>query len=366
MWRKNFRVLHVRWRHFTTHLFSRYLPQFSRPHWQPTTCLWGSSLSHLNGRNSHIYGTLYQWWYQSKFPRQITPGWRDADKFAALALSHAMNAALVATNLNPAADGETEDALNYLQQRFAICCSYFRSQNLLIFWNIVLRPFPQPIRRIVTCYLLGIRTDSIFLEDGKDTRTALISCDVLGCSPVYTRSIFLWRMHRISRQLCFRVSTVSDICKIAQNKSFASFSQEQYIRHCMLSMAIMGTLTDSWTWRLMLNGGHMLKHSKLQMPEKGTSYSKTTEFGGQNFWDYLTLTSHAVSSSTRYTTYSDLLFLGLQNGRPKIPDPPHLSRSQIWRLCGNLSHKPVVSILDKSMVNFGFCCLFQLTNSSQL
>ncbi len=70
---------------------------------------------------------------RAKRPRESTPGWTEADKLATLALSHAMNAAIMATTLDSAADEETEDALKCLQQRFAIWCSYFRSQNLMIF-----------------------------------------------------------------------------------------------------------------------------------------------------------------------------------------------------------------------------------------
>jgi len=53
-------------------------------------------------------------------PRESTPGWLEADKFATLARSHAMNAAMVATTFDSAADEETEIALKYLQQRFSI------------------------------------------------------------------------------------------------------------------------------------------------------------------------------------------------------------------------------------------------------
>ena len=89
-------------------------------------------------------------------PRQSTSGWGEADKFAALSLSYAMNAAMVATTHDPAADGETEDALIYLQQRFtklqfgalisdhrtylkhsleAIPAFYKKNRNLLSSWN---------------------------------------------------------------------------------------------------------------------------------------------------------------------------------------------------------------------------------------
>ena len=67
---------------------------------------------------------------RAKHPRKSTPGWTEADKLATSALSHAMNAAIVATALDSAADEETEDTLKCLQQRSA---SYFRSQNLMIF-----------------------------------------------------------------------------------------------------------------------------------------------------------------------------------------------------------------------------------------
>ena len=65
--------------------------------------------------------------------RTNTPGWTEADKLATSALSHAINAALVATTHNSAADDETKCPLDCLQQRFIIWCSYFRSQNLLTF-----------------------------------------------------------------------------------------------------------------------------------------------------------------------------------------------------------------------------------------
>ena len=45
--------------------------------------------------------------------------WTEADKFANLALSHAMNATKMASNLDCAADGETEFTLNCLRKRFA-------------------------------------------------------------------------------------------------------------------------------------------------------------------------------------------------------------------------------------------------------
>lgn len=69
---------------------------------------------------------------KAKHPRQCTPGWAEADKYATLALSHATNAAVVATTLDHAADENAEDALKLLQKRFAIWCSYFRSRKLLI------------------------------------------------------------------------------------------------------------------------------------------------------------------------------------------------------------------------------------------
>jgi len=53
-------------------------------------------------------------------PRESTPGWAEADKFATLARSHAINAAVVATTFDSAADEETESALKYLRQRFSI------------------------------------------------------------------------------------------------------------------------------------------------------------------------------------------------------------------------------------------------------
>jgi len=53
-------------------------------------------------------------------PRESTPGWAEADKFAMLARSHAINAAVVATTFDSAADGETESALKFLRQRFLI------------------------------------------------------------------------------------------------------------------------------------------------------------------------------------------------------------------------------------------------------
>ena len=62
-----------------------------------------------------------------KRPRESTPGWTEADKLATSALSHAMNAALLATTCDSAADEETESALDCLQRRFVIWCSYFRS-----------------------------------------------------------------------------------------------------------------------------------------------------------------------------------------------------------------------------------------------
>ena len=63
-------------------------------------------------------------------PRLSTPGWVEADKYATLALSHAMSAAVAASTQDSAADEETEDTLKCLQKRFAVWCSYFRSQNL--------------------------------------------------------------------------------------------------------------------------------------------------------------------------------------------------------------------------------------------
>jgi len=53
-------------------------------------------------------------------PRESTPGWAEADKFATLARSHAINAAVVATTFDSAADEETERALKFLRQRFSI------------------------------------------------------------------------------------------------------------------------------------------------------------------------------------------------------------------------------------------------------
>jgi hypothetical protein len=53
-------------------------------------------------------------------PRGSTPGWVEADKFATLAQSHAVNAAVMANTLDSAADEETETALEYLRQRFSI------------------------------------------------------------------------------------------------------------------------------------------------------------------------------------------------------------------------------------------------------
>ena len=50
--------------------------------------------------------------------QESTPDWTEADKLATLALSHAMSAAIKASNHNSGADEETEYALNCLQQRF--------------------------------------------------------------------------------------------------------------------------------------------------------------------------------------------------------------------------------------------------------
>lgn len=68
---------------------------------------------------------------RAKRPRESTSGWAEANTFATLALSHATNAAMVATTLDPEADEETEVALKYLQQRFAIWCSLFPITELI-------------------------------------------------------------------------------------------------------------------------------------------------------------------------------------------------------------------------------------------
>ena len=65
-------------------------------------------------------------------PRESTPGWAEADKFASMALSQAKVAAMMAATHDPAANEETQVALDHLQRRFLIWCSSFRSQHLLI------------------------------------------------------------------------------------------------------------------------------------------------------------------------------------------------------------------------------------------
>jgi len=117
------RVLLVRWRHFTTHLFSR----CSLADYQSKTGI--DYIRSLRPICEVIFYFLLLV-YRAGVRAYVLHS--QADKFATSAISHAMNAAIMATTLGSAADEEAGDALKFLQQRFAFWCFYFRSQNLLI------------------------------------------------------------------------------------------------------------------------------------------------------------------------------------------------------------------------------------------
>lgn len=102
--------------------------------------------------------------------------------------------------------------------------------------------------------------------------------------------------------LCALIAVICDLPGARKASGYASFSHEHFcnVCHCTLSNDGYGN-TDyhSWTrrtdaeWR-----AHAQDFQAATDAEKRISYSKTMEFGGQNFCDYLT------SSSTRCTTYS--------------------------------------------------------------